>query len=57
MRDILRVYEDRKVFDFFTFRKTDLRLIHFDNLITWLDGTVIEQQEFFECKEINKFPF
>ena len=49
--------EDRKVFDFYTFRKTDLGLIHFSNLITWLDGTVIEEQAFFECKEINKFPF
>ena len=48
---------NREVFDFHTFNKSDLSLVHYDNMLSWTDGRVIESQKFFECEEISKFPF
>jgi len=57
-------FNKRKLFDHHTIYKTNLKLVTYDNMLLLEKGVfgnskdlVVESQDFYQCKKINKFPF
>jgi hypothetical protein len=57
-------FDKRKLFDNHTIYKTNLKLVTYDNMMLIEKGVlgntkdeVVEAQNFYQCKKINKFPF
>jgi hypothetical protein len=57
-------FDKRKLFDHHTIYKTNLKLVVYDNMMLIKAGVfgnakdeIVETQNFYQCKKINKFPF
>ena len=57
-------FDERELFDHHTINKTNLELVHYDNMISYEPGVIgnekqiiVESQTIYQCKKINKFPF